>query len=199
MLKDKHAFFEDLSLLVLDEVHHAVKEHTYSLTLQQLHEDFVQCPERKPKILGLTASPGASDDIYDTICDFNMLTKLTTANIRIPTAARESLDKIVHQPQVDILELDFSEAERNLIKLLGEFLAQFLGHIVPEIANDFIMIRYEKDLLLNLLKGSLQQDQAAVVAQVYNVRDELLGFGLSDCMESLQVMQSSSSRSVDIS
>lgn len=49
---------DNVGLLVFDEVHHCGKNHSYAVAQQAFYH--AQAPGRKPRVLGLTASPGSS-------------------------------------------------------------------------------------------------------------------------------------------
>lgn len=57
-----HFTLADLSLIVFDECHHAVKRHDYSKLMEQYLERRSTLMARLPQIIGLTASPGAGDN-----------------------------------------------------------------------------------------------------------------------------------------
>jgi endoribonuclease Dicer len=53
----RHSFLKmaSVGLLILDECHHAVKKHPYSLIMQEFYHPAP--PEQRPTIFGMTASP----------------------------------------------------------------------------------------------------------------------------------------------
>jgi ERCC4-related helicase len=59
--------------MVFDEAHHCTKNHPYNKLLVEHH--LVLPPEKRPKVLGLTASPAGRPTKEETL---NMLTSLLT-------------------------------------------------------------------------------------------------------------------------
>lgn len=91
---------EDISLLVLDEAHHAVDRHPYNMIMQEF---YVGLPKRgvdeeacKPAILGLSASPiYGSGDIEK---EFRIIERNLDSSICTPHTHTESLAEHVHRP-----------------------------------------------------------------------------------------------------
>eukprot|EP00742_Colponemidia_sp_Colp-10_P004254 GILJ01004539.1.p1 GENE.GILJ01004539.1~~GILJ01004539.1.p1 ORF type:complete len:615 (+),score=61.82 GILJ01004539.1:97-1941(+) len=51
-------FFSDISLLIVDEAHHTGKQHPYAVIMRRYGEC---AEENRPRVLGLTASPGCTN------------------------------------------------------------------------------------------------------------------------------------------
>ncbi|XP_076000381.1 ATP-dependent RNA helicase DHX58 [Genypterus blacodes] len=57
----KHVELSDITLLIIDECHHAHKEHPYNQIMRIYVEKKLRGEKRLPQILGLTASPGTGN------------------------------------------------------------------------------------------------------------------------------------------
>lgn len=55
---------ESINLLILDECHHAVKKHPYSLVMSEFYHTTAK--EKRPSIFGMTASPVNLKGKYQT-------------------------------------------------------------------------------------------------------------------------------------
>ena len=65
LLQDEVLRWANFSLVVLDEAHHCTKNHPYNKLLSEHHLSLP--PERRPKILGLTASPAGRRTKEETL------------------------------------------------------------------------------------------------------------------------------------
>lgn len=61
---------EAINLLILDECHHAVKKHPYSLVMSEFYHTTPK--EKRPSVFGMTASPVNLKGI--ALCDTLVLT-----------------------------------------------------------------------------------------------------------------------------
>ena len=55
---------ESINLLILDECHHAVKKHPYSLVMSEFYHTTPK--EKRPSVFGMTASPVNLKGIYSS-------------------------------------------------------------------------------------------------------------------------------------
>lgn len=66
---------EEINLLILDECHHAVKKHPYSLVMSEFYHTTPK--EKRPSIFGMTASPvnlkGSYEDAKLNSGSYNLL------------------------------------------------------------------------------------------------------------------------------
>ncbi|MBU2519783.1 MAG: DEAD/DEAH box helicase family protein, partial [Nanoarchaeota archaeon] len=63
-LETKKLFLNDFSLLVLDEIHHSIGDYAYPYIVKKYIEQ-----AKDPRILGLTASPGGTEQKIKEICE----------------------------------------------------------------------------------------------------------------------------------
>ncbi|XP_024538863.1 endoribonuclease Dicer homolog 1 isoform X1 [Selaginella moellendorffii] len=97
---------EDIDLLILDECHHAVKKHPYSLVMSEFYH--LAPKEKRPKIFGMTASPvnlkGVSNQEDCAVKIRNLETKLDSVVCTIRD--RKELEKHVPMPSETVVEYD---------------------------------------------------------------------------------------------
>lgn len=99
-----HVSISNIALLVFDEAHHCTLRHPYMRILDAFYHTADACGEKKPHILGLTASPSTSDKK-------GLLQKLESnmeAVCRAPTKYLNELQQHVHVPKLLGLVFDDS-------------------------------------------------------------------------------------------
>ncbi|CAA0826798.1 Endoribonuclease Dicer homolog 1 [Striga hermonthica] len=97
---------EAISLLILDECHHAVKKHPYSLVMSEFYHTTAK--EKRPSVFGMTASPvnlkGVSSQVDCAVKIRNLETKLDSVVCTIKD--RKELEKHVPMPSELVVEYD---------------------------------------------------------------------------------------------
>ncbi|CAN8306466.1 unnamed protein product [Cochlearia groenlandica] len=97
---------ESINLLILDECHHAVKKHPYSLVMSEFYH--TSSKDNRPSIFGMTASPvnlkGVSSQVDCAIKIRNLETKLDSTVCTIKD--RKELEKHVPMPSEIVVEYD---------------------------------------------------------------------------------------------
>ncbi|KAD5802937.1 hypothetical protein E3N88_14297 [Mikania micrantha] len=97
---------EAINLLILDECHHAVKKHPYSLVMSEFYHTTAK--EKRPSVFGMTASPvnlkGVSSQLDCAIKIRNLETKLDSVVCTIKD--RKELEKHVPMPVETVVEYD---------------------------------------------------------------------------------------------
>nr|GEV47561.1 endoribonuclease Dicer homolog 1 [Tanacetum cinerariifolium] len=95
-----------INLLILDECHHAVKKHPYSLVMSEFYHTTAK--ENRPSVFGMTASPvnlkGVSSQVDCAIKIRNLETKLDSVVCTIKD--RKELEKHVPTPIETVVEYD---------------------------------------------------------------------------------------------
>ncbi|KAI3492942.1 hypothetical protein L1887_42437 [Cichorium endivia] len=95
-----------INLLILDECHHAVKKHPYSLVMSEFYH--TTSKEKRPSVFGMTASPvnlkGVSSQVDCAIKIRNLETKLDSVVCTIKD--RKELEKHVPMPIETVVEYD---------------------------------------------------------------------------------------------
>ncbi|KAH7519383.1 hypothetical protein FEM48_Zijuj08G0030400 [Ziziphus jujuba var. spinosa] len=97
---------EAINLLILDECHHAVKKHPYSLVMSEFYHTTPK--EKRPSVFGMTASPvnlkGVSNQVDCAIKIRNLESKLDS--IVCTVKDRKELEKHVPMPSERVVEYD---------------------------------------------------------------------------------------------
>ncbi|KAL6982182.1 Dicer-like protein 1 [Sarracenia purpurea var. burkii] len=97
---------ETINLLILDECHHAVKKHPYSLVMSEFYHTTPK--EKRPSVFGMTASPvnlkGVSSQVDCAIKIRNLESKLDSIVCTIKD--RKELEKHVPMPSEIVVEYD---------------------------------------------------------------------------------------------
>ncbi|XP_062091269.1 endoribonuclease Dicer homolog 1 [Humulus lupulus] len=97
---------EAINLLILDECHHAVKKHPYSLVMSEFYHTTAK--EKRPSVFGMTASPvnlkGVSSQVDCAIKIRNLESKLDSTVCTIKD--RKELEKYVPMPSERVVEYD---------------------------------------------------------------------------------------------
>ncbi|KAA8520803.1 hypothetical protein F0562_014925 [Nyssa sinensis] len=97
---------EAVNLLILDECHHAVKKHPYSLVMSEFYHTTPK--EKRPSVFGMTASPvnlkGVSSQVDCAIKIRNLESKLDSVVCTIKD--RKELEKHVPMPSEVVVEYD---------------------------------------------------------------------------------------------
>ncbi|XP_047315679.1 endoribonuclease Dicer homolog 1 [Impatiens glandulifera] len=97
---------ESINLLILDECHHAVKKHPYSLVMSEFYHTTPR--EKRPSVFGMTASPvnlkGVSSQVDCAIKIRNLESKLDSVVCTIKD--RKELEKHVPMPAEVVVEYD---------------------------------------------------------------------------------------------
>ncbi|XP_042983137.1 endoribonuclease Dicer homolog 1 isoform X2 [Carya illinoinensis] len=97
---------EAINLLILDECHHAVKKHPYSLVMSEFYHTTAK--DKRPSVFGMTASPvnlkGVSSQVDCAIKIRNLESKLDSIVCTIKD--RRELEKHVPTPSEVVVEYD---------------------------------------------------------------------------------------------
>ncbi|KAK6239622.1 hypothetical protein QUC31_005091 [Theobroma cacao] len=97
---------EAINLLILDECHHAVKKHPYSLVMSEFYHTTPK--ENRPSVFGMTASPvnlkGVSSQVDCAIKIRNLESKLDSVVCTIKD--RKELERHVPMPSEIVVEYD---------------------------------------------------------------------------------------------
>ena len=125
--------WEDFSLIIFDEAHHCDKKHPFNVLLYKHHLPLYGV-KRRPKILGLTASPAGKDTVPATIA---MLEKLVAnmggVSMNIVQKYKQTLSEfqsnaqIIIRPQPD----QFNEIVAMFITELQIYLVYCYLRLVP--------------------------------------------------------------------
>ncbi|CAH8319117.1 unnamed protein product [Eruca vesicaria subsp. sativa] len=114
---------EAINLLILDECHHAVKKHPYSLVMSEFYHTTPK--DKRPAIFGMTASPvnlkGVSSQVDCAIKIRNLETKLDSTVCTITD--RKELEKHVPMPSEIVVEYDKAATMWSLHEKIKQMIA----------------------------------------------------------------------------
>ncbi len=109
----------DFSLLVVDEAHHAIGGYAYPYIAKKYVEQ-----AKKPRILALSASPGASQEKIDEICE-----NLGVEAVDIRTEKDADVKPYVKQKDVVQIRVSLPPSFISIKLLMEEVLKKKLGHL----------------------------------------------------------------------
>ena len=105
---------EDVSLLIADEAHNAVKDYSYTWVAKQYTKK-----SRFPRIIGLTASPGSDLEKIQEVCK-----NLFIEEIEIRTDKDPDVSPYVHEVDIKWVSVElppiFSEIKKNISNFLND-------------------------------------------------------------------------------
>jgi len=116
-LENGRLSLENFSLVVLDEVHRAVKRYAYPYIAKKY-----MLQSKYPLILGLTASPGGTPERIREICD-NLFIKA----VEIRTESDEDLQKYIMPVEREFIYVELPEEFKKVKALLEEVLNEELA------------------------------------------------------------------------
>lgn len=144
-LENSRIDLKDFSFVVFDEAHRAVKDYSYPYVAKKY---LLQSTNRL--ILGLTASPGATRERINDICD-NLFIKA----VEIRTEVDVDVEKYVQPIEKEFVYVDFPEEFQKIKNLLEEALKDDLywlkeHHYIP-------IYKPPKKMLLELQKKIVEK------------------------------------------
>lgn len=134
----------DFSFIVFDEAHRAVKEYSYPHVAKKF-----RMQSKYPLILGLTASPGASQEKIQEICD-NLFIK----NVEIRSESDLDVEKYVRPVEHENIYVELPEEFKKINMLLEEVLKDDL----------YWLKEHHYTFTYKPTKGMLLQTQRKVIA-----------------------------------
>ncbi|KAI0478490.1 hypothetical protein GGR56DRAFT_664684 [Xylariaceae sp. FL0804] len=121
-----HSFvkMEQINLLVFDEAHHAKKNHPYARIIKDFYATLEQADQRRPRILGMTASPvDAKTNVHVAAAQLEGLLHCEIATVADPTMFSTSSND---RPESDFVE--YSKVEDPFETPLWQKLHKIVGH-----------------------------------------------------------------------
>jgi len=103
---------ENISLIVADEAHNAVKDYSYTWVAKQYHKK-----SKYPRIIGLTASPGSDMEKIQEVCK-----NLYIEEIEIRTDKDPDVKPYVHDIEINWVEVELPKVFLEAKKYLQNFL-----------------------------------------------------------------------------
>jgi Fanconi anemia group M protein len=109
-LKNNLYNLEEVSLLIEDECHRCLKNYAYTHVVEKYKEH-----AKNPRVLGLTASPGADKKTIKQIAK-----NLGIEAIEVRTRESDDVSPYIQKLKFDIIKLDFPEELKEIKALLKE-------------------------------------------------------------------------------
>jgi len=103
---------ENVSLLIADEAHNAVKDYSYTWVAKQYHKK-----SRYPRIIGLTASPGSDMERIQEVCK-----NLYIEEIEIRDDKDPDVKPYVHEIDINWVQVELPKVFLDAKKYLKDFL-----------------------------------------------------------------------------
>lgn len=110
---------ENVSLVIADEAHNAVKDYSYTWVAKQYHKK-----SKWPRIIGLTASPGSDLEKIQEVCK-----NLYIEEIEIRTDNDPDVKPYVHEVEISWVDVELSKVFLEARKYLQDFLKDRLGKL----------------------------------------------------------------------
>jgi len=108
-LETKKLSLEDFSLLILDEIHHAIGGYAYPYITKKYLEQ-----ARNPRILGLTASPGGTEEKIKEICKNSGIEA-----IDIRTEEDQDVSPWVKEKEMEWIDIELPESFKRVKEVLS--------------------------------------------------------------------------------
>jgi ERCC4-related helicase len=103
---------ENVSLMIADEAHNAVKDYSYTWVAKQYRKK-----SRFPRIIGLTASPGSDLEKIQQVCK-----NLYIEEIEIRTDKDPDVKPYIHEVEIEWVEVELPKPFLDIKKNLKDFL-----------------------------------------------------------------------------
>jgi len=137
---------ENVSLMIVDEAHNAVKDYSYTWVSKQYHKK-----SRYPRIIGLTASPGSDLEKIQEVCK-----NLYIEEIEIRTDNDPDVRPYVHDVEVNWIEVQLPSTFLEVKKYLQSFLKDRLEKLKKWGVLRRTDLRYVSKTELLALQGQLR-------------------------------------------
>lgn len=108
----KRISFENISLLVFDECHRAVKDYSYTWLAKHYVEN-----ANYPRILGLSASPGGDLETIKEVCE-----NLSIEDIEVRTESDPDMKPYIQDVKLNFVEVQLSEEFKKIKKYIVDFI-----------------------------------------------------------------------------
>jgi len=131
MLKSNQLCMEQISLIVFDEVHHGRSRkdnHVYKKIMDDMYVK-VKDSQKRPLIMGLTASPVGENDAEKTMVALDEISKTCDARFVYPCLTMENLINYTNIPTLEEVVFEYHSAELALLNLVSSYLHLFLGYL----------------------------------------------------------------------
>ena len=114
---------DDVSLVIIDEVHHAVRNHPYVVFIETFLSK--KRGNERPRLLGLTASPAAGSPIQMKL-QLRELGRLCGAQLYTPCIYRNDLAAVVNRPNTKYIPVALTLGDSKLFQVIFENIRELL-------------------------------------------------------------------------
>jgi len=137
---------DNVSLLIADEAHNAVKDYSYTWVSKQYHKK-----SKYPRIIGLTASPGSDLEKIQEVCK-----NLYIEEIEIRTDEDPDVKPYVHDIDIKWVDVELPTVFLDVKKYLRAFLDDRLGKLKKWGILQRTNLKYVSKTELLALQGQLR-------------------------------------------
>ena len=124
LLLNKTLYLGNCCLLIIDEIHHARDNHSFSKLIEMFYNPLD--PDIKPRIVGMTASPSEMEDGVNYLC------KLISGRIYLPLHYQNDFENSIYRPKMDYcITGDKSYEENRFLELIKMHVSPFLQILNP--------------------------------------------------------------------
>jgi len=154
----------DYSLLIVDEVHRAVRKYAYPYVARKYVEQSLH-----PRILGLTASPGSDKAKINEICK-----NLSIGHVEIRTETDSDVKEYVQPTQLEVIEVDLTDemkaAQQNLHLAFQDSMARLKKlQINAHNKRDLIEAQQSLQKRLQHEKNPIMYHQISAIAEAIKI------------------------------
>lgn len=146
-LRNERISLAEFSLLVVDECHRCVKNYAYTYVARRYLQE-----AKNPLLLGLTASPGHSEEDIREICQ-----NLGIVKIEMRSEWDEDLRPYVHRKDVEIITLNLPAEVNHLLEYLKSDLRERIEELRASGAIELPPSKVTKNYLLQRCKEMVRE------------------------------------------
>ncbi len=141
---------EDVSCLILDEVHHALGNYDYCFIAKNYNQF-----AKFPRIIGLTASPGSDSETIEEICRNTYI-----ESVESRTHEDEDVREYVHHTELDYVMVELPEEIKEVRKMLQECLKRRLQKLKDlgatttiDVSSKGALLTVQKEVQGRIIRG----------------------------------------------
>ena len=166
-LLTKRISLEDVSHITFDEAHRAVGNYAYTFIAERYFES-----AKNPHILGITASPGSSDEKISEVCQ-----ALHVENVAVKTETDRDVRPYVQEKEIEWLQVQLPAEMAEIRGYLEKILDDRLG-VIRDLGFSAGSGKYvsKKDLLLlqKQLQGEIRIGEDPAIFSAMSVVAEMM-------------------------
>ncbi|MFH1172248.1 MAG: DEAD/DEAH box helicase family protein, partial [Nanoarchaeota archaeon] len=150
-LETKKLFLNDFSLLVLDEIHHSIGDYAYPYIVKKYIEQ-----AKDPRILGLTASPGGTEQKIKEICENSGIEA-----VEIRTEEDQDVSAWVKEKNIEWVSIELPKSFIKIKQVLDEVYKEKIKKLKSRGASRLRTKRDILELQAYLAKEARKGDKSA--------------------------------------